>query len=152
MALDKLREGKSLAGWPSGFRAQTGYVACDVIRCLGEAAAPGWGDCGPCPDFVLNTLAFALQLRKITENLSQGSRISLGRTVPSAVRFVDLATASGRLDWSAVPCRPWLSRQATGPALGKFKYLPSFRTRGFPTSANFESKLSVRTLMWSAKS
>ena len=62
-----------MAGWPSGFRAQTGYVASDVIRCLGEAAAPGWRDCGPCPDFVLNTLAFALQLRKITENLSQGS-------------------------------------------------------------------------------
>ena len=63
-----------MAGWLSGFRAQTGYVASDVIRCVGEAAAPGrGGDCGPCPDFVLNTLAFALQLRKITENLSQGS-------------------------------------------------------------------------------
>ena len=32
-----------MAGWPSGFRAQTGYVACDVIRCLGEAAAPRGG-------------------------------------------------------------------------------------------------------------
>jgi len=29
-------------------------------------------------------------------------------------------------------------------------YLPSCRTRGFPTSANFESKLAVRALMWSA--
>ena len=32
-----------MVGWLSGFRAQTGYVACDVIRCLGEAAAPGRG-------------------------------------------------------------------------------------------------------------
>ena len=71
-------EGRNLAGWLSGFRAQTGYVACEVIRCLGEDATPGAGNCGPCPDFVLNTLAFALQLRKIMENLSQGSRIALG--------------------------------------------------------------------------
>jgi len=112
----------------------------------------GEGNCGPCPDFELNTLAFALQLRKITENLSQGSRIELGWSAPSAIRLVDLATASGRLDWTAVPCRPRLSRQATGPALEKFKYLPSCRTRGFPTSANFESKIAVRALMWSANS
>jgi hypothetical protein len=32
---------------------------------------PGGGGCGPCPDFVLY-LAFKLQLRKITENHSQG--------------------------------------------------------------------------------
>ena len=55
------------------------------------------------------------------------------------------------LDWPAVLRRPWLSRQATGSTLGQFKYLPSCRTRGFPTSANFESKLSVRALMWSVK-
>jgi len=66
--------------------------------------------------------------------------------------FVELATASGRLDWSAVSCRHWHSRQATGSALGKLKYLPSCRTRGFPPSANFESKLSVRALKWSANS
>ena len=29
-------------------------------------------------------------------------------------------------------------------------YLLSCRTRGFPTSANFESELAVRALMWSA--
>jgi len=44
------------------------------FRRLGEAAAPGGGECGPCPDFASYTLAFALRLRKITENLSQGSR------------------------------------------------------------------------------
>ena len=35
-----------LAGWLSGFRDQTGYFACDVIRCLGESAAPGRGIAG----------------------------------------------------------------------------------------------------------
>jgi len=50
----------------------------DWPRRLGEAAAPGGGECGPCPDFASFTLAFALQLRKITENLSQGSQNALG--------------------------------------------------------------------------
>jgi len=77
-----------LAGWLSGFRAQTGYVACDIIRCLGEAAAPGGvGNCGPCPEFVLNTLAFALQLRKIMESLSQSSRMALRCLAPNAIRL-----------------------------------------------------------------
>jgi hypothetical protein len=52
--------------------------------------------------------------------------------------------------WPRLACRPWLSRQATGSTLGQRKYLPSYRTRGFPPSANFESKLAVRALMWSA--
>jgi len=43
MALDYVWEEKTLAGWLSDFRAKIGYVACDVIRCLGEAAAPGGG-------------------------------------------------------------------------------------------------------------
>jgi len=38
----------------------------------------GEGECEPCPDFAFYTLAFALQLRKITENLSQGSRKAFG--------------------------------------------------------------------------
>ena len=50
----------------------------DFFRRLSEAAAPGGGECGPCPDFASYTLAFALQLRKITENLSQGTRKVLG--------------------------------------------------------------------------
>jgi len=40
---------------------------CDVFRRLGEAAASGRGECGPCSDFASNTLAFALQLGKIME-------------------------------------------------------------------------------------
>ena len=123
-------------GWLSGFRAQTCSVACcaTFVRRLGEAAAPGGRKCGPCPDFASNTLAFALQLRKITENLNQGKRMALGYSAPNAIRFVDLALAGDSLDWPAVPCRPWLSRQATGSTLGQLKYLPSCRTRGFHTS------------------
>jgi hypothetical protein len=98
------------------------------------------------------TLAFALQLRKIKENLSQGIRKALGFMGPNAIRLVDLAIAGDGLDWPAGPCRPWLSPQATGSTLGWLKYLPSCRTRVSPTSANFESKLAVRALIWSANS
>jgi len=140
----------------SGFRAQTGSVAywsyATFVRRLGESTAPGGGEYSPCADIASNTLAFALQLRKITENLSQGNRMALGCSAPNAIRFVDLVIAGDGLDWPAVPCRPWLSRQATGSTLGQLKYLPSCGTRGYPTSANFESKLSVRVLMWSANS
>jgi hypothetical protein len=110
---------------------------------------PAWGGkCGPCP----YTLAFALQLRKITENLSQGSRKAVGCSAPSAIHLVDLAIADDGLDWPAGSCRPWLRLQATGSTLGQRKYLPSCRTGKFPTSANFESKLAVRALTWSANS
>ena len=42
--------------------------------------------------------------------------------------------------------------RAAGQTLGQSRYLPICRTKGFPASANFESKLSVRTLTWSASS
>jgi len=48
------------------------------FRRLGEAAAPEGGGWGACPYFASYKLAFALQLRKITENLSQGNRKALG--------------------------------------------------------------------------
>ena len=64
--------------------------------------------------------------------------------MPNAIHLVDLAIAGDGLDWPAGPCRPWLSRQATGSTLVQCKYLPSCRTSGFPTSANFDSKLAVR--------
>jgi hypothetical protein len=123
-----------------------------VFRHLGEAAAPGGGEWGPCPDFASNTLAFAFKLSKITENLSQGNRMALGCSAPNAFRLVDLAIAGDFLDRPAVPCSPWLSRQATGSTVGQHKYLPSCRTGGFPTSADLQSKLSVKALMWSANS
>jgi len=36
----------------------------DVVRRLGEVAAPGGGECGPCPNFASYNLAFALKPRK----------------------------------------------------------------------------------------
>jgi hypothetical protein len=89
---------------------------------------------------------------KPRKNLIQGNRKALGLSAPNAIRLVDLAIAGDGLDWLAGPCRPWLSRQVTGSTLGQRKYLPSCRTRGFFTSANFESKFAVRALTWSANS
>jgi len=40
--------------------------------------------------------------------------MALGCSVPKAIRFVDLNIACDGFDLPAVPCRPWLSRQATG--------------------------------------
>jgi len=134
--------GISFGSFLSRFQAQTGCVAywscATFVRRLGEATAPGGRECGPCPDFASDTMLFDLQLRKITENLSQGNRMALCCSAPNAIRFVDLAIASVDLDWPVVPCRTWLSSQATGSTLGQIKYLTSCRTRGFPTSANFE--------------
>ena len=138
VALGQLWEGKTFAVCLSGFRTQTGYVACNVIRCLGEGAAPG-GECWPCPDFVLNTLAFAFQLRKITEKLSQVSRMALGCLAPNAIRSSSwprrAVASTGLLSPAALGFRV----RRPGQPLGKLKCLPSCRTRGFPTSANFES-------------
>ena len=92
---------------------------------------------------------FALQLRKITENLSEVNRRVLPCSVPIGIRLVDLAIAGDGLDCPAVSYRPWLPLQATGSALAQLNCLPSCCTRGFPTSANFESTLSVSALMWS---
>jgi len=137
-----------LVGWLSGFRAQNSSVAywcfATFVRRLSEAAACGGGECGPCPDFASNTLTFALQLRKITENLSHRNRVAFCCSAPNAIRLVDLAIPGVGLDWPAVPCFPRLSREATESTLVQLTYLASCRTREFPTSAKFESKLSVR--------
>jgi hypothetical protein len=69
--------GITLVGWLSGLGTQTGSFAnrryATFVGRLGEAAASGGGECGPCTDFASFTLAFALQLKKITDNLSQGN-------------------------------------------------------------------------------
>jgi len=44
--------------------------------------------------------------------------MALGCSAPNAIRLVELAIAVDGLDWPAAPCRPWLSRQATGSTLG----------------------------------
>jgi hypothetical protein len=58
--------------------------------------------------------------------------MALGGSVPSAIRNDALAIAGDSLDWAALPCRPWLSFQATGSTLSQLTYLPSCRTRGSP--------------------
>jgi len=61
--------------------------------------------------------------------------------VQRRTRFVlSTAIAGNGLDWPAVPCSPWLSCHATGSTHGQLRYLPSCHARGFPISANFESK------------
>jgi len=104
------------------------------------------------PRLFIEYTDISLQLRNITENISQGNGMALGCSAPNGILLVDLAIAGDGLDWPVVPCRPWLSRQATGSTLDQPKYLTSCRTRRFPTSANFGSKLSVRALMWSGNS
>jgi hypothetical protein len=121
---------------------------CDVCQAL-RCSRHIWGrGCRPCPDFASNTLAFALQLRKITENLSQGNRMALGCSAPNTIRFVDLTIAGDGLDWPAVPCRPWLSRQATGSTLCRLQYLPSCRTRGFPTSVTLSQSSGWKRVLF----
>ena len=163
---------RALTGLPktSAYVAKTNYGRDNLwlVGCLGSkhTLAPSqkllcqafrwsrraWGgECGPCPDLSYN-LAFALQLKKITENLSQGSRKAIGWSAPNAIRFVDLAIAGDGLDSPEGSCRTWLTLQTTGSTLCHCKYLPSCGTTWFSMSANFESKLAVRALVWSTNS
>jgi hypothetical protein len=90
-------------------------------------------------------LAFALQLRKITENLSQGSPVVTGLFFANLADFWRTASA-GLLHVS--------SPQFPGgllSALGRHKCLPGCRSKGFPPSAKFELKPSVSALMRSAR-
>ena len=88
---------------------------------------------------------------KSRKTLSQGIRKALGWPAPDAIRLVDLVIAGEGLDWPAGPCRPSLSRQAKGSTFGQ-RICRVAVLGGFPTSANFESKLAVRALTLSAKS
>jgi hypothetical protein len=143
-----------LVGWfLSPYWPSRKLQVCDFFRRLVEAATPGRGgwvrDCGPCPDFVSYTLAFALQ-REENQGQPQCSR---RRSADSnVIHLADLAIAGDGLDCPAGLCRPYLSRQVTWSTLGQRKYLPSFRTMGFHTSAKCERKLAVRALLWTAKS
>ena len=55
-----------------------------------------------------------------------------------------------RLTYLPLPPLAFASGDGVNPR--EPKYLPSCSTRGFLTPANFKSKLSVRSLIWSAKS
>jgi hypothetical protein len=81
-------------------------------------------------------------------NLSHGSRKVPTSTALGKVHCVDLAiilraATSGLLTSATHSLRFRLQRSSS--------YVPRCRTKGFPTSANFESKLSVMALMWSVK-
>jgi hypothetical protein len=92
------------------------------------------------------TLVFALQLRKSTENLGQGRRVVGDYSLRRIGRIF-----RDNLGWPAEHHSTSITRRWLQSALGRHKCLPSCRTKGFPTSTNFVSKLSVSALMWSAK-
>jgi hypothetical protein len=58
---------------------------CDFFRRFGEAAAPGWGGGWAVYLLAPYTMAFALQMRKITENLRVAEKRS---ALQSRKRFV----------------------------------------------------------------
>jgi hypothetical protein len=96
-----------------------GYLGCEpnwlkyeryasIIRRLGETTAYEHV-VRDVPRFCIYTLAFALQLRKITENISQVIRKALGFTGPKAIRLVELTIAGDGLKRPTGPGRTWLS-------------------------------------------
>ena len=146
-----------MVGWLSVWVPSPGWLCrilelCDVCQAL-RCSRRAWGrGVRAVPRLCIEYPGICLTTEENHGNHSQGNGMALDCSAPNAIRFVDLAIAGEFLDWLAVPCRPWLPRQATGSTLGQRKYLPSCRTRGFPTSANFESQLSVGALVWSANS
>jgi len=82
------------------------------------------------------------------KTLIQGNRKAINLSPPNAMCLV----ADDGLHLPAGPCCTWPSRQPTGTTLVQLKYLTSCRISGFHTPANFESKLAVKSLMWSANS
>jgi hypothetical protein len=66
----------------------------------------------------------------------QGSRVVLG-----TARCVNFAAYRGGLDRPAVHPSSSVDRKGLQTALGKRRCLPSCRTKGFPASVNFQSKL-----------
>ena len=92
---------------------------------------------------VYTNICLAIE-EKSRKTISQVLRMALGCPAQNAIRLVDLAIVglSPRL-----ACRtlPFLSFAST---FGLLRYLPSFRTWGFPMSAKFESKLAVTAPKW----
>ena len=103
-----------------------------------------WVECGPCPVFECYTLAFTLQLRKkSTEKTSV-------RVVDKVPDGHDSVCRHGRhLHVARTSCQSWSPCfRAPGSTLSQLRYLLSCVTKGFPTSANFESNLSE---FWSVR-
>ena len=143
-------------GWLAVWVLSPGWLSrklevCDVCQALrwsrlrrGVRAVPGiW--------IVYPGICLTTEEKSRT-NHSQGNGRALDWPALNAICLVDLAIAGDGLDWPADPCGSWLSRKATWSTLVQRKYLQSCRIRGFPISANFESKLAVRARIWSANS
>ena len=82
---------------------------CRILKEWDVCQALRWSRCalgrefGSCPVFASKTLAFALQLRKIKENRSQGKWMALHCSAPNTTRSFDSAIAGDGLDWPAAP-------------------------------------------------
>jgi hypothetical protein len=88
----------------------------------------------------------------ITENPQSGKLKSAQLISAGAIQCWFGHRFMGGLDWSADVSHLSLHVRSRGSTLGQCKCLPSCRTKGFPTPANFESYVSVRGLMCSMKS
>jgi hypothetical protein len=120
-------------------------VLCDVYQALRWSRRAWWMEMWAVTRLCIEYTNIAFQL-KITETPSQGDRMAIGCSAPNAILFVDLAIAGVGLGLPVVPCRPWLSRRATGSTLGQRKYLPSCRTRGSPHQLTLSQ--SSRSGLW----
>jgi len=136
-------------GWMAVWVLSPEKLCRKLEVCDGETAEPVGGECGPCLDFASYTLAFALQLRK--KHGKPSVRVTEGRS-PDQQRtpFVKstwplLPTAStGLLSPTALGLRARQRGQHSVTVSAELPY------KGVPTLANFESKLSVSAVMWSA--
>jgi hypothetical protein len=81
-----------------------------------------------------------------TENIGQGSRVVWHYSLRRLDRLFRDSIGWPAEHQSTSVTRGWLQS-----ALRRHKCLSSCRSKGFPASANFESKLPVSALMWSAK-
>jgi hypothetical protein len=124
-----------------------GVALAEGLCDLGESLRPKASVMGWWAVLLFNyALAFALQLRKSTENLSQGGRADTGLHV--APTWLSFEGQPRLACWTTVNLGQ--SGDFSQPSVGTTTFRVA-RIRVFPASANFESKLSVNALMWSAK-
>jgi hypothetical protein len=150
----KYMGGHTLVGRLSGIWTQTGIVTASNARLYtGTFVRPPClqGNAGRAPSL---HKYYTPDIRLTTEDnhgktsvgVAENAQLQIvGHDSFGRLGAVSRATSTGlpavitfglRLGWLAHP---------------SVKYLPSCPTKGFHASANFESKLTVRALMWSAK-
>jgi hypothetical protein len=92
-------------------------------------------------------ICFSTEQKSKEENVSHGSRKG-PEGHDSVSTWPHLTGCQAK---SVDPGLPLYNLEDLGRTPGQRRYLPSCVTKGFPTSANFESNLSVRDLTWSVK-